>query len=85
MDCYDTGAMSPFDLMDAVGELAPRRWKRYFATAVLLGFLVYPNQASRALHWYAQERAQQMVQELTDLTPPEQPSGAPADVQHFTP
>jgi hypothetical protein len=58
--------MHPVDLIDAASELAPRRWKRYAATAFMAAFLLVPNRAADALTWYANEKADRIVKAVLD-------------------
>ena len=58
--------MHPVDLIDAATGLAPRKWKRYAATALVAAFLLVPNRAADALAWYANEKAEQIVNAVLD-------------------
>lgn len=64
----ETHYMHPVDLIDAVTDLAPRKWKRYAAIAFMATFLLVPNRAADALTWYANEKAAQIVDSVLHAT-----------------
>jgi hypothetical protein len=70
--------MSVLELMDLANHVMLRRWKRYLATVLLIGFLVFPNTGSRALLWYANERAEQIVEPWVGFAFPDPTDGPPA-------
>ena len=62
--------MDWIDGVDIGGGLMPRRWKRHVAVAFLAVLLLFPNPAQRALFWYAQERAERIVNIVVDTALP---------------
>ena len=69
--------MDWIDEVDIGRGLLPRRWKRHVALAFLAALLLFPNPAQRALVWYAQERAERIVNVVMDTALPEPTTPAP--------
>ena len=69
------------DVLDFVGGSLSRRWKRYLALAGVVAIMAFPDLGSRALIWYANERAQQLVDVITELAfdAPEAPTNPSVD------
>jgi hypothetical protein len=61
--------MTWLDVLDFVGGSLSRRWKRYLVLAGVVAFMAFPDLGSRALLWYGNERAQQLVDVIiTEVT-----------------
>ncbi len=67
--------MSPVEVLDVVQDLLPRRCKRWLALMLVAGFLLVPNAASHAVVWYADQRAQQILEVLVPEIGTSQSSG----------
>ena len=72
--------MDWIDGVDIGRGLMPRQWKRYVALIFLAVLLLFPNPAQRALFWYAQERAERVVNIVMDATLSESTTPAPGQV-----
>lgn len=62
--------MTWVDLIDGATELTPRKWKRCASVAFVAALFLFPNAASRAIIWYATERAQHIVSTVLDSVEP---------------
>lgn len=73
--------MTWLDVLDLVGGCLSRHWKRYLVVAGFVAFMAFPDLGSRAFFWYANERAQQLVDVITDVTfdVPEAPTSPSVD------
>lgn len=64
--------MGWIDLIDIVGDVATRKWKRRVAVLFALCLVLAPSLAMRPVNWYAKERAQQITDtfiHMTELVP----------------
>lgn len=71
--------MNIVDAVDVANELLPRRWRRVLALGLIGAFFAFPNAAADAVLWYAQERADRIVETVVEHTVLE--PGAPRDAQ----
>ena len=69
--------MSLTDLIDITLDLLPRRATRAIGCAIVLGLLVMPGPTNDLFNWYAQRKAQQIV-DIIQLPSPSEPPASSA-------
>lgn len=68
--------MQWIDTLEQCAEVIPRRWKRHVSIALVVGFLVFPTQVQKAVIWYGQEKARQIMEGVMPLLVPAKPPSA---------